>query len=137
MSQIGMKINISKGKTEFMPLSRISEEYDVYLGGDKLSQVEKYTYLGIKLDSKNTQEMEIDNRIMKYNNSARFMYPLQKDESINRKCKLIIYNTILKQIIMYGSDCWSLATRTESKIQAAEMRVLRTVKGVIRQTLEG
>ena len=32
MSQKGMKINISKGKTEFVPISRISEEYDVYLG---------------------------------------------------------------------------------------------------------
>ena len=123
-----MKINISKGKTEFMPISQISEEYDVYLGGDKLNQVEQYTYLGIKLDSKNTQEREIDNRIMKYNNNLRFMYPLLKDKSINKKCKLIIYSTILKPIIMYGSDCWSLATRTESKIQAAEMRVLKTIK---------
>ena len=39
---------------------------------------------------------------------------------------------MLKSITMYGSDCWSLATRTESKIQAAEMRVLRTIKRVIR-----
>ena len=60
-----MKINIGKGKTEFMPISQISEEYDGYLGGDKLNQVEEYTYLGIKLDSKNTKEMEIDNRTMK------------------------------------------------------------------------
>ena len=77
--------------------------------------------------------MEIANRIMKYNNHVRFMYPLLKDKSINRKCKLIIYNTILKPIIMYGSECWSLTTRNESKIQAAEMRVLRTVKGVTRR----
>ena len=72
-----------------MPISRISEEYDVYLGGNKLNQMEEYTYLGIKLNSKNTQEREFDNRIMKYINNVRFMYPLLKDKSINRKCKLI------------------------------------------------
>ena len=127
-----VSILLFEDKEGFEDISRISEEYDVYLAGDKLNQVEKYTYLGIKLDSKNTQEREIDNRIMKYNNTVRFMYPLQKDESINGKCKMIIYNTILKPIIMYGSECWSLTTRTESKIQAAEMRVLRTIKGVIR-----
>ena len=118
-----MKINVS----------RISEEYDVYLGRYKLNQVEEYTYLGIKLDSKHAQEMEIDNRIKKYNNNVRLMYPLLRDKNINRNCKLIIYNTILKPIVMYGSECWSLTTRTESKIQAAEMRVLRTIKGVTRR----
>ena len=77
--------------------------------------------------------MEIDNRIIKYNINVRFMHPLLKDKNINRNCKLIIYNTILKPIVLHGSECWSLTTRTESKIQAAEMRVLRTIKGVTRR----
>ena len=79
-----MKINICKEKTEFMPISRISEEYYVYLGREKLNQVEEYTYLGIKLDSKNTQEMETGNRIVKYNNNVRPMCPLLKDKTISR-----------------------------------------------------
>ena len=133
MPHKGMKINISKGKTEFMSINRVSEVYDLYLRRDKLNQMKEYTYLGIKLDSKNTQEMEIDKRIMKYDNKVRLVYPLLKDKNINRNCKLIIYNTILKSIVLYGSECWSLTTRTESKIQAAEMRILRTIKGVTRK----
>ena len=53
MSRKGMNINVSKWKTEFMSINRISEEYDLYLGRDKLKQVVEYRYLGIKLDSKN------------------------------------------------------------------------------------
>ena len=40
---------------------------------------------------------------------------------------------MLKPIVPYGSECWSLTTRTESKIKAAEMRVLRNLKGVTRR----
>ena len=75
VSQKGMKIIISKEKTELIPISRNSEEYDVYNGRDKLNQEEEYDYVGMKLHSKNSQEIEIDNGIMKYNNNVRPTYP--------------------------------------------------------------
>ncbi len=42
-------------------------------------------------------------------------------------------DTILKPILLYGAECWTLTTKLESKIQAAEMRVLRIIKGVTRR----
>ena len=48
------------------------------------------------------------------------------------KSKLIIYKTILKPILLYGAESWSLTTKTQSCLQAAEMRVLRLIKGVTR-----
>ena len=77
--------------------------------------------------------MEIDNRNKKYNNTVRLMYPLLKGKNINMKCKLIIYNTILKSIITYGSECWSPTTRTEPKIRAADTRVPRTIEVITRK----
>ena len=57
----------------------------------------------------------------------------RRDEYIPRECKVTIYNTILKPIIVYGCEAWSLTTKTESKLQAREMRVLRLIKGVTRR----
>ena len=56
-----------------------------------------------------------------------------KDKNIPREFKAIVYRSILKPIPLYGSENWSLTTRTESKLQAAEMRVLRLIKGVTRR----
>jgi len=56
-----------------------------------------------------------------------------KDEFIPRKSKLIIYQSILKPILLYGAEVWSLTSKTESSLQAAEMRVLRTIVGVTRR----
>ena len=46
---------------------------------------------------------------------------------------MTIYNTILKPIILYGCEDWSLTIKTEFKIQAAEMRVLLLTEGVTRR----
>jgi len=56
-----------------------------------------------------------------------------KDEFTPRKGKLIIYQSILKPILLYGAEVWSLTSKTESSLQAAEMRVLRTIVGVTRR----
>lgn len=39
----------------------------------------------------------------------------------------IIHQAILKPIIMYESEMWTLTARTELRIQASEMRVLRLI----------
>ena len=77
--------------------------------------------------------MEINTRIAKYNSNTALLYPLLNDEFIPRKSKLIIYQSILKQILLYGAEVWSLTSKTESSLQAAEMRVLRTIVGVTRR----
>jgi len=40
-----------------------------------------------------------------------------------------IYKTILRLIMTHGSEFWTVTSAANSKIQAAEMRVLRLIKG--------
>ena len=48
MSQNGMKINTRKGKTEIVHIARHTMQCEVYMGGNKLNQVENYKHLGGK-----------------------------------------------------------------------------------------
>ena len=105
----------------------------MYMGQDRLHQVENYTHLGVNVGNTNMQEVEINNRIAKYNSNVGLMYPLLRDVNISTKCKIAIYQSILKPILLYGSEIGSLTTKTESTLQAAEMRLLRTIKGVTRR----
>ena len=123
MSRNGMKINTRKGKTEDVVISRNPTQCEIYMEGDKLYQSECYTHLGVNVGGNNLQEVEINNRIAKYNSYVGMVYPLLRDRNIARRCKIIIYQSILKPILMYGSEVWSLTTKTESRLQAAEMRV--------------
>ena len=69
------------------------------------------------------KEREINERMSKYNTNVGMMYPLLKDRYVPRESKIIIYKTILKPILLYGAETWSLSIKTQSKMQAAEMRV--------------
>ena len=133
MNQNRMKIKTAKGKTEFMPVSRRREEYDVYIADSKVNQAQSYTkYLGVELDAGNQQETEINARIAKYTSSFFVMYPLLKEKAIPTSVKVTIYNTIFKPILLYGSESWALTTKARPKLQGAEMKVLRTIRGVTR-----
>ncbi len=50
-----------------------------------------------------------------------------------KKAKLLIHMTILRPILLYGHESWILTKKPKSKITAADMKVLRLVKGVTRR----
>ena len=54
----------------------------------------------VNIESKNRQEIEINKRITKYNKTVEMLYPLLKDKFVPRECKVTIYNTILKPILL-------------------------------------
>ena len=85
------------------------------------------------LNERNMQESEINQRMASYNNNVDMPYPLLKDQSVPQECMITIYNAVLKPVIMYGSETRLLTSKTESKMRAAKMRVLRLIKGVTRR----
>ena len=131
LNRLGMRMN--KQKTEIMKVGRIKEECNIYIENIKLKQTEKFSYLGVLFDEENRQNIEISNRIKKYNTNVNALYPILKDRNIPTKAKTIIFTTVLRPVLLYGSETWTLTTRTSSQIQAAEMRVLRMIRGVTRR----
>ena len=133
MKANGMKVNTKKGKTEFLLVSKSPQQHDIYIDQNKINQTESYCHLDMNVGESNVQEVKINNRIAKYNSNIGMLYPLLKDKNIPCECKAIVYKSILKPILLYGSENWSLTMKTESKLQAAKMRMLRLIKGVKRR----
>ena len=127
----GLKMN--RNRTEVMFVGHRRENFYIRAGEQPLKQVENHMYLGVHFNEGNDQEVEINKRIAKYNANVNMLYPILKDKNVPRKCKITIYKTILKPVLTYASECWALTTKTKSKVQAAEMRVLRLIRGVTRR----
>ena len=126
----GMKI--SKEKSEVMLLSRVHEEVEISLEGHVLQQSRNFKYLGVTVSDTNDTRLEVIHRITKFNNNLRLLYPLLKDRNTPKGVKTLIYTSILRPILAYGHESWTLTSKTRSQIQAAEMKVLRLIKGVTR-----
>ena len=52
------------------------------------------------------------------------------DRKTPRRLKLNIYNTVVRQVIMYGSETWALRKREEQQLDRTEMRMLRWMLGI-------
>ena len=61
------------------------------------------------------------------------MYRLLKDRNVPRQAKLVIHNTILRQILLYGHESWVTTKILDSRIQVADMKVLRLIQCVTRR----
>ena len=133
MIENGMKINTRLGKTELVVVSRRPMQYDIYMDDNAINQAENYIHLGVNVGQANLQEHEINAKISKYNSNVGMLYPLLKDKHVPEACKLIIYKTLLKPVLLYGSEICSLTSKTESRLQAAEMRILTLIAGDTRR----
>ena len=111
-------------------VGRTRQECNIRLEGQLLKQVENFKYLGAIVNEKNLQEKEIVNRISKYNSNLGLFYPLLKDKHVPVRSKLTIYLSIMRPLLIYGSEAWVLTSKTKSKVQAAEMKALRLIRGV-------
>ena len=77
-----MKRTILIGKAEFMLMSRWTQEHDVFMGADKVYQMEWYIYPGVEIDAVNSQVTEVDGKIGKCMENFLTMYPLLKEKTI-------------------------------------------------------
>ena len=131
LTTFGLKLNVKK--SEVMIMSRISRQAHMTVGTTPLNQVDQFKYLGSTYGTGGVKDITINDRIQKFSSNVGLLYPLLKDKHVPKKVKTVIYTTILRPVLLYGCESWTLTSVLKSKIQAAEMRVLRLIKGVTRR----
>jgi hypothetical protein len=131
LGEYGLKLSYEK--TKYMMVGRGEANESIAVHGRDIERVDKFDYLGSVISHDGRMEPEIDNRISKYSRSVSALYPLLKERNIPTQVRVHIFNAILKPILLYGCETWVLTERLKSKVQAAEMRVLRLIVGVTRR----
>jgi Reverse transcriptase (RNA-dependent DNA polymerase) len=129
----GMKINIQKTKV-MMTSQEESETMNIIINNERIEQVDQFKYLGVVLERDGNQTIDINERISRtvklyHGMNQRFI----RKKEISTKTKMIVYKTIYRPILTYGSETWVLTPNMKSKIQAVEMKYLRGVKGISRR----
>jgi hypothetical protein len=54
-----------------------------------------------------------------------------KAKNINRKYKVIIYKTLIKPVLMFGTETWVLSKADELRLGVFERKILRRIYGLI------
>lgn len=96
------------------------------IDGEQLENVEQFAYLGSIVNRGNEINPEINNRL---NKSTTFYHQVREllwDDKVPRRTKLTLYKQYFIPIVTYGLETLVTNKRQDSKIQAAEMKFLRT-----------
>jgi hypothetical protein len=104
-SEIGLTINTMKTKVMIQSRRDVSCHQTDILGTEA---VDSFTYLGTELTKGNKEEVEIKKRITSANKVYFSMLPIIKSRLAHRKNKLGLYKTLIRPVLSYGCEAWTM-----------------------------
>ncbi|XP_062717045.1 uncharacterized protein LOC134292171 [Aedes albopictus] len=135
-AKVGLVVNASK--TKYMLVGgtehdRIRLGSNVTIDGDTFEVVEEFVYLGSLLTADNNVSREIWRRII---SGIRAYYGLQKklrSKKIHPRTKCTMYKTLIRPVILYGHETWTMLEEDLQALGVFERRVLRTIFGGVQE----
>ena len=132
--QIGMEskgLKVNTGKTKVMVSGRNGSKVNIKdKEGKELNQVDQFKYLGVTLSEEGGSETAVKARVKAGWQKWRELGPVIADKKIPTKLKTKLYTTVMRPVILYGAECWTIRVKEENILEKTETRMLRRIKGV-------
>ncbi|KAI5633037.1 hypothetical protein NE865_14255 [Phthorimaea operculella] len=124
-------LRISHEKTEYFHMRRRKDERrnDVSVNGVTYKGVSKFKYLGCTVTDTNQRQEEIDIRIQNALRCSAALHKILTSKLISRRTKIRVYKTVIRPILMYGCEAWTLTLKEENKLLVAERKIFRKILG--------
>ena len=85
-------------------------------------------YLGVTLDSKLTFQNHITTIINKAYGALSILYPFFKTRTLSKRTKVILYMTIVRSMLLYGCEAWSILAKCHrKKVQIFQNKCLKII----------
>ncbi|XP_063404260.1 uncharacterized protein LOC134687734 [Mytilus trossulus] len=122
---VGLKINTQK--TKIISLNEKNIEQPITLKGNKIDEVENFTYLGTNISQDNGTSKDLMARINKARTSFCRLRTVWKTTSISRSTKIKIYNSNVKSVLLYGAESWRVVRSDFNKLSSFNNTCLRKI----------
>jgi len=99
----------------------------ICINDQTLERVNEFTYLGFKLSF--LAESDISDKIIKFNKSMGIINSVMKPSLVQRHTRIRLYKTLVRPILCYGSEAWTLTKSDERRIITSEMKFMRHTAG--------
>ena len=99
------------------------------VNGKHFETVDSFIYLGSQVNSDNNIGEEIRRRVTLGNRSYYSLQKLFRSKTLNRNLKCELYRTLIRPVVVYGSEAWCMTQRDEQTLLVFERRILRSIFG--------
>jgi len=129
--KVGLIVN--NNKTKYLHCTRKTNRITcVDTGEEQFEQVNSFKYLGTVMNTDNSIEDEIKERIAAGNRAFHVHKKLFTSRLISRNVKLQLYNTLIRPTVTYASETWVLKEHMKNKLLIFERKIMRKIFGPIR-----
>ena len=134
--KVGLKVNVAKtkyllaGGTETL---RGSIGQSVTMDGDVFEVVDEFIYLGSLVTSDNDCSREIRRRIIAGSRAYYGLHKTLRSGHLSRRTKCTMYETLIRPVVLYGHETWTMLEEDLQALEVFERRVLRTIFGGVRE----
>jgi hypothetical protein len=122
-------LTINETKTKYMINSRSKVRFrnvrNFNVGSYKFERVAKFKYLGSLVTENSENSTEIKIRIAAGDRCHFSLIKLFKSRAAARNTKVRMYRTIIRPVVIYGSETWCLTSNDERSLRTWEREVLR------------
>ena len=126
MEKKGLKENT--GKTEVTASSKVRTRATITdRNNAALNKVEKFKYLGVTVSENGNPEQTVKARISAAWNWWRECSRVIYDKKMPRKLKIKVYKTVVRPVLLYGAELWTIRKKEEKLLETTEMRRIKEV----------
>lgn len=104
--KIGLKVNADKMK--YMAKTRSEKLRDLIIEDYRFEVVAQFTYLGMVFSSTTDTTVAVQERIKAVSRCYYAYQKLLKSKLLTRPVKFKIYKTLIKPVLTYGCETWTL-----------------------------
>ena len=90
----------------------------------------KFKYLGVTVSEEGGSEEAVRARVSAAWGKWRDLSAVISDKNMPRKLKIKLYMTVIRPVLQYEAECWTVRKEEEKILEKKEMRMLRRIKGV-------
>jgi len=89
----------------------------------------EFIYLGKLNSNDNSVEKEIQRRILAGNRTYFAAISLFRSRLLSRATKIILYKSVIRPVVSYGAEAWTLAKKEEQALLIFERKIFRRIYG--------
>jgi hypothetical protein len=126
--KMGLMINYDETKYMGTTCKPNKEKY-IRINNSDIERVNQFKYLGSFITNNNKISSEISHRINMGNTCYYGLRNILRSKLLKEDIKFKIYKTLIRPVVLYGCESWTLTTKEEERLKIFERKILRKIYG--------
>jgi hypothetical protein len=101
----------------------------INISNQHIERVDSFVYLGSSLSVTNDETIKIRRRLLPAKRAYFSVLHLIKSRTIHRRNKITVYKTIIRPVLCYGCEAWTMTSKSKEMLDAFERKILRRICG--------